>query len=183
LSTLKEDLKFWGFYQNNRYCDEPTDDGRSARDDHPIARATQFAPGTRAKADRKLIGRDGGDRRRMMGASAGLRDQRGRLLAVPLWMVDPIPCKETNIPAPRSPTAAVDRGSPDRLRWIDQALSELSRQNKVRALCVREEFTGNGNNQHSKAESVARQYGGALTVWQYRKELQRGMSYLEAKRR
>lgn len=181
MSTLKEDLKFWGFYQNNRYCDEPTEDGRRARYDHPIARATQFAPVTRAKADRKLIARDGGDRRRMMGAGAGLRDRRGCLMAVPLWMVDPIPCNETNIPAPRSPTAAVDQGSPDRLRWIDQALSELFRQNKVRALCLREEFTGKGN-QRSKAESVVRQYGGTLTVWQYRKEVQRGLHYLEGKR-
>jgi hypothetical protein len=81
----------------------------------------------------------------------------------------------------RSPTAAVMVGSPDEYRWIDRALSDLYRQNMVRALVVLEEFTGRGS-QAKRAEVVARKLGGAFTKWQYRKELDKGMAFMEARR-
>lgn len=183
MDTLKESLKFWGHYQNHRYVEPATDDGRIgarlSQPMHPITQARQFAPGK--KADRQLLGRGGLSRRLMMGARAGLQDRQGRALPVPVWIADPIRCTETRLPAPRAPSAAVMDATPDDLRWIDRALSELYRRNMVRALCVREEFAERGT-QASRAESVAKKFGGKLTVWQYRKELHAGLAFLEGKR-
>ncbi|AVJ32735.1 hypothetical protein CLM74_08100 [Stenotrophomonas sp. MYb57] len=61
----------------------------------------------------------------------------------------------------RSATAAVMVGSPDEYRWIDRALSDLYRQNMVRALVVLEEFTGRGS-QAKRAEAVAKKLGGSV---------------------
>ncbi len=72
-------------------------------------------------------------------------------------------------------------GSPDEYRWIDRALSDLYRQNMIRALVVMEEFIGRGG-QAARAEAVARKAGVPLTKWQYRKELEKGMAFMEGKR-
>lgn len=51
----------------------------------------------------------------------------------------------------------------------------------VRALVVLEEFTGRGS-QAKRAEVVAMKLGGTFTKWQYRKELEKGMAFMEARR-
>ena len=88
---------------------------------------------------------------------------------------------ETRTLVSRSATAAVMVGSPDEYRWIDRALSDLYRQNMVRALVVLEEFTGRGS-QAQRAAAVAKKLGAAFTKWQYRKELDKGMAFMEARR-
>ncbi|WP_229978726.1 hypothetical protein [Stenotrophomonas lactitubi] len=103
------------------------------------------------------------------------------MLPVAQWAVDPIPCSETRAIVSRSPTAAVMVGSPEEYRWVDRALSDLYRQNIVRALVVLEEFTGRGS-QAKRAEVVAKKLGGAFTKWQYRKELDKGIAFMEARR-
>lgn len=178
-TTIKEQLRHWAHYQEHRYCSPVSDEDVPTRDEHPLARARQFAPGN--KANRQQVPRDGVSRRTMMGDAAGLRSDQGRVRPVAKWFVDPIPCIETRLPAPRSPSAAVTIGSPDDYRWIDRALSMLHRHNMLRALVVLEEFTGRGS-QAERAKAVAAKYGGALTKWQYRKELEKGMAFMEARR-
>lgn len=177
--SLKEQLKHWGHYQEHRYCSPVSDEDAPTRDEHPLARARQFAPGK--KADRVQIQRDGISRRMLLGGAAGLRNEYGGVRPVAKWFVDPVPCTETRTMAPRSPTAAVMVGSPDEYRWIDRALSDLYRQNMVRALVVLEEFTGRGS-QAQRAAAVAKKLGAAFTKWQYRKELDKGMAFMEARR-
>jgi hypothetical protein len=47
----------------------------------------------------------------------------------------------------------------------------------MRALIVRTEFTVSAS-QAVKARMVAEKYGGTLSVWQYRRELQRGVDFM-----
>lgn len=177
--SLKEQLKHWGHYQEHRFCAPLDPEDVPSKAEHPLARAQQYAPG--AKRGRALPLRDGHDRRMLMGAAAGRVSRHGAGLPVAKWAVDPIPCSETRSMVSRSPTAAVMVGSPEEYRWIDRALSDLYRQNMVRALVVLEEFTGRGS-QAKRAKVVAMRLGGTFTKWQYRKELDKGMAFMEARR-
>lgn len=178
-SSLKEQLKHWGHYQEHRFCAPLDPEDVPSKAEHPLARAQQFAPG--AKRERVPLLRDGHDRRMLMGAAAGRLSRHGAVLPVAKWAVDPIPCSESRSMVSRSPTAAVMVGSPEEYRWIDRALSDLYRQNMVRALVVLEEFTGRGS-QAQRAAAVAKKLGAAFTKWQYRKELDKGMAFMEARR-
>lgn len=177
--SLKEQLKHWGHYQEHRFCAPLDPEEMSSKAEHPLAKAQQFAPG--AKRGRAPLLRDGHDRRMLMGAAAGRVSRNGVVVPVARWAVDPIPCSETRALVSRSPSAAVMVGSPDEYRWIDRALSDLYRQNMVRALVVLEEFTGRGS-QAKRAEAVAKKLGASFTKWQYRKELDKGMAFMEARR-
>ena len=177
--SLKEQLKHWGHYQEHQYCAPLDPEDLPSKADHPLARAQQFASG--AKQGRAPLPRDGHDRRMLMGAAAGRASRNGAVLPVAQWAGGPSPCSETRAMVSRSPAAAVMVGSPEEYRWVDRALSDLYRQNMVRALVVLEEFTGRGS-QASRAEVVAKKLGGAFTKWQYRKELDKGMAFLEARR-
>jgi len=177
--SVKEQMRHWGHYQEHRYCAPLDAEETPAKAEHPLARAQQFAQGT--KRERPPLLRDGHDRRLLLGGGAGRVNRNGVVLPVAPWAVDPIPCAETRTMVSRSPTAAVMVGSPDEYRWIDRALSDLYRQNMVRALVVLEEFTGRGS-QAKRAEAVSTKFGGTLTKWQYRKELDKGLAFMEARR-
>ena len=110
-------------------------------------------------------------RRRMMAAGAGVPGMR----VVPEWACDPVPCRNDADP-PRAITV-VDAGTPDDLRWIDRALAEVRRQSPIRALILRTQFAEVGT-QERKARLVAEQYGGKLSVHQYRRELARGLDWI-----
>jgi hypothetical protein len=177
--SLKEQLKHWGHYQEHRFCAPLVPTEAPSRDNHPLARAQQFAQG--AKRERPPLLRDGYERRMLLGAGAGRVSRSGAVLPVAAWAVDPISCAETRTLVSRSATAAVMVGSPDEYRWIDRALSDLYRQNMVCALVVLEEFTGRGS-QATRAEAVAKKLGAKFTKWQYRKELDKGIAFMEARR-
>ena len=143
---------------------------------------------TRAKAQKRLMGRDGISRRMAMGVAAGrvVTNPRGEVvgvLPVPIWACDPVPCKNrgsfggSEAPITAQSVAWVDP-IPDDLHWIDRALAQLERVNRMRAQILREEFMGTGT-QTMKARRVAEEYGGELTVWQYRKELGKALAFLE----
>lgn len=157
---------------------------------HALSRAREFAPMTREKAQKRLMGRDGISRRLMMGAAAGRvmvnpAGQVVRVLPVPIWACDPVPSRNDagngGSEAPIGPQSAawVDP-TPDDLRWIDEALAQLSRVNRMRMLVLREEFMGTGT-QRMKAARLEAEYGGSLTVWQYRTELTKALAFVEAK--
>lgn len=116
-----------------------------------------------------LVGRDG-ESRRFMAARSGVQGMQ----IVPTWAVDPIPTANDASHPQDLPEIAVDVGIPDELRRVDRALASMARQYPLRAVILRMEFTVSAS-QAVKARIVAEQYGGELSIWQYRRELQRGI--------
>ncbi|MFT4410204.1 hypothetical protein ACLMOV_11295 [Stenotrophomonas muris] len=165
---LTEDLRRWGHAQVNRFALS-----RADRSVHVLDKVRDHAPLTRERAVQDLVGRDGTDRRRLMAAGAGVKGLR----VVPLWAADPIRASNDADHPHDNPEIAVDVGVPDELRWIDRALASMERQYPMRALIVRTEFTVSAS-QAVKARMVAEKYGGTLSVWQYRRELQRGVDFM-----
>lgn len=165
---LNDQLKRWGAATVNRFALHR--DGPSAGD-NVLAKTFKVANGK--KLDRELLKRDGSSRRAIMAARTGVPG----LSVVPKWSCDPIRASnDADYPHERA-AVCVDVGIPDDLRWIDRALSQMSRQHAIRAMIVREEFTGQGT-QRMKAMRVQRAYGGQLSVRQYRYELQRALDWL-----
>lgn len=144
--------------------------------EHIIERSRRFAPMTRKRAAKLLLGRDGEDRRRLVARAAGVQG----MTVAPKWSTDPIRCTETRSGGPRA-TAAIAPTTPDDLRWIDRALAQMTRSHPIRALVVREEFSGRGVTQRQRAKAVAEAYGGAFSVWQYRRELEQALSWLDGR--
>jgi hypothetical protein len=173
---LDDQLREWGNAQLGRHAANDDRERRQELDpgSHPISKARQFAPMTRERFANQVAGRDGRDRRRAMAAGSGVRGMH----IVPTWAVDAIRCTETRHAGPRQ--ASVDNGIPAHLRWIDQAAMDLYRQNTLRGLCLRMEYTGFGY-QSDKALQVAQAIGAPLTVRQYREELKLAREWLKGR--
>lgn len=168
--SIADLLKDWGEATVNRFCYQ-----RADRSSHVLAHTRDLAPGTVEKAKKQLAGRDGRSRRRFMAAKAS--DDKLQIEILPTWAVDPVTAKN-NADLPHDNQATVvDQGIPDDLRWLDVAISKLFRVNMLRALCVRQEYCGQGS-QRIKAARVAEQYGGELTLRQYRFELTKARVWL-----
>lgn len=170
---LTKQLRAWGFAKANRYA-VPVD--RTAKV-HQLDRARDFAPGTRERAARQLIGRDGTSRRTLMAAGSGVKG----LKIVPMWSCDPIRSTNDADPPHEREVAVVELPVPEELRWIDRAVSQLSRSSELRAMVLVEEFTTTGS-QKVKARRVQERYGGKFSVWMYRRELQRALDWMGGKR-
>lgn len=165
---LVEQLILWGIAQANRYAYT-----RADRSIHVLEQARDLAPGTKERALRDLLGRDGESRRRFMAKRSGVEG----MAILPTWAVDPVRAANDADRPHDNPEIAVDIGIPDELRWIDRALAAMARQYLLRALIVRTEFTVSAS-QAAKAAMVREQYGGKLSVWQYRRELQRALDWM-----
>lgn len=196
---LLQQMKAWGYAQRFRWGCAPLDEDAygSRPRAHILASNQSLAPKTRERAERDLIGRSGRSRRLRMAAAAndvcckggrtgdGCTECPSRPRAVvldvaPLWTCDPIPARnDASHPFDHAPSR-VDLGVPDELRWIDAAMAQMARQHPLREQCVREEFTGNGP-QGAKCARVAERYGGTLSIWLYRREIQRGLDFLGAR--
>jgi hypothetical protein len=172
-NMLTEQLKRWGYYTVNRIA--LNDDGPSAGDS-VLAKKRNEAPGTKENFERELVGRGGEERRRYMARKSGVPS----MSIAPLWSCDPVPARnDAGIPR-ETGRALVELDIPEDLRWIDRALSEMARRHPLREKVVREHFCGVGSHE-KKAAAVRSQYGGRLSVWQYRRELQRAYDWLLAK--
>jgi hypothetical protein len=168
LDDLRLALRQWGIATANRYCMT-----RSDRTEHMLDKAREMAPGTKENALRALVGRDGRDRRRLMAAGTGVDSMR----LLPWWAADPIPASnDAQRPHDRA-EIAFDQGIPDELMWVERAVAQLTRQYPLRGLVVRTEYTIS-TSQESKARMVREEYGGSLTLRQYRLELHRSWDWL-----
>lgn len=168
MSGIQECLRAWGQAEVSRYCFT-----RSDRSHHMLAHAIEIAPGTRERAERDLVGRDGFDRRRLMAQGSGVQGMK----AVPMWACEPIrSSNDADAPHDR-PEIAVDTGIPDSLRWVERAILQLRRQSDLQAVVVRTEYTVSAS-QAVKARMVAEQAGIKLSKWQYRRELALGEAWL-----
>lgn len=164
-------LKQWGHAHVNRYAYT-----RADRCVHALEQARDLAPGTRERAERDLVGRDGLERRQLMASHSGVKG----LKALPKWAVDPVPARNDASLPHDNPEIAVDMGIPEDLRWLDRAIVALARQNPIRERIVRTEFTVSAS-QAVKAKMVEQGYGGKLTVWQYRRELERSIEWISGR--
>ncbi|MCI1053754.1 hypothetical protein MOQ19_09550 [Stenotrophomonas maltophilia] len=164
---LVQQLRAWGHAQANRFALTYAD-----RSTHVLEKARDMAPGTRERALRDLVGRDGSSRRRFMADRSGVEGM-GML---PAWAVDPVRSTNDADKPHDNPEIAVD-GIPDELRWVEQALASMMRQHPLRALVLHTEYTVSAS-QAVKARMVAEKYGGTLSVWQYRRELQRAVDWM-----
>ena len=169
--ALDEKLRAWGTAQAGRYVHKDKHDGPGS---HPISRAREFAPMSRQKFMKKVLGRDGSSRRRLMAQQVGMK----RLRMVPAYAVDPVPCKETRHMGPSQ--SAIDTGIPPDLRLVDRAAMELYRSNTLRGLCLRMEYCGHGP-QVQKAEQVARALGQPVGLRTYRDELRLAREWLRGR--
>ena len=165
---LVQQLRAWGHAQANRFALTYAD-----RSTHVLEKARDMAPGTRERALRDLVGRDGSSRRRFMADRSGVEGM-GML---PAWAVDPVRSTNDADKPHDNPEIAVDIGIPDELRWVEQALASMMRQHTLRALVLHTEFTVAAS-QAVKARMVADKYGGTLSVWQYIRELQRAVDWM-----
>ncbi|RRU23595.1 hypothetical protein [Stenotrophomonas sp. 278] len=162
---LTKQLRKWGHAQVNRFALS-----RADRSVHVLDKVRDHAPMTRERAARDLVARDGAERRRFMAARSGVQG----MVMLPTWAVDPVRASNDADHPHDNPEIAVDTGTPDELRWVDRALASMGRQYPLRALIVRTEFTVSAS-QAVKARMVAEQYGGSLTLRQYRYELGRAL--------
>lgn len=199
-SDLIRQMKEWGHAQKFRWgCAPLNDDAPGMRTrDHLLAKNQSLAPQTKEKMDRPLIGRSGESRRATMAAAANeacckggrtseackecpRRSRVAHLGAVPMWSCDPIPAKNDASHPFDHPPAVVDLGVPDDLQWIDVAMAEMARRHPLREACVREEYTGDARSQVARAARVAAKvkYEGKFTVWMYRREIERGLDFIE----
>lgn len=160
-SKLDEELKLWGYATVGRYDNRPRrEDGPGS---HPISRARQFAPGTRARAALKLAGRDGHDRRKLM--AQGIPSM-GK---IPMWAADAIRCAET-----RTHRSGKDE---EQASELDRALMDLYRVDQLQGLAVRLQYTTQGSAlDRAKKASIA--LGREITKAQFRDALQRGKAWL-----
>lgn len=122
--NLTAQLRAWGFAQANRFALTYAD-----RSTHVLEQARDMAPGTRERALRDLVGRDGSSRRRFMADRSGVEGM-GML---PAWAVDPVQSTNDAEKPHDNPEIAVDVGIPDELRWVEQGLASMMRQHPLPA--------------------------------------------------
>ncbi|OEZ02301.1 hypothetical protein BIY45_01870 [Stenotrophomonas sp. BIIR7] len=168
---LTEELRRWGHAQVNRFALS-----RADRSVHVLDKVRDHAPLTRERAARDLVARDGGERRRFMAARSGVEG----MATLPMWAVDPVRASNDADHPHDNPEIAVDTGTPDELRWVDRALASMARQFPLRALIVRTEYTVSAS-QTVKSRMVAEQYGGLLTLRQYRYELAKATEWFRGR--
>lgn len=174
---VKAALKAWGHATVNRFALSGAD-----RSTNVLASNLRNLPvQSKSNDDRELVKRDGRSRRlRMAGAlRAPIKDGKGgiQIKYVPLWACDPIPARNDADRPHDNPEAAVDLGIPDDLRWVDAAVIRIERQNPLRGLVLRTEYTVSAS-QKIKAKMVAETYGGKFSKDMYRRELDKAIEVI-----
>lgn len=165
---VKAILRAWGHATVNRFALTRADHSRHVLSNLRDLPAAKHKP----TDERELVGRDGRSRRLYMASKidCGMR-------IVPLWACDPVPARNDAGRPHDNPEVAVDQGIPDDLRWVDSAIIAMERQNKLRGMVVRTEFTVSAS-QKVKAHMVAETYGGKFTKDMYRSELDKAIDVL-----
>lgn len=173
LEQLKDLLKAWGHATVNRHSLSRSDYTTV----HVMTKVRDHAPGTRARAERELVKRDGSSRRAAMARAASDPLKGLHMEKVPMWACDPIPASNNASRPHDNAVIAVDIGIPDDLRWIDDAINRMRRQNPMRALVIETEYT-NSASQQVKARIISEDYDGEFTYSMYRRELEKAHDVL-----
>lgn len=176
MDELDDLLRQWGAL--SKYTQEKKE---GSNDFHALARSLDFAPGTRARAAMRLVGRDGFDRRTLMATAANAGLAHGMtcgIRIVPASFVDPIPCTESRRAGGVSDRARDD--TPEHLRPVALAARELYRIDTLRGLCLRLEYCGYGP-QTEKAERVALAIGSPVGLRVYREALAHAKGWMHGR--
>lgn len=164
LDTL---LVEWG--AQSKY-DEAKREG--ATESHVLQRGRAYAPGTREKAAKQLVGRDGFSRRRLMARDLGACG----IDAVPKSYVSPVAGKQTR---KAGPMERVSDSIPPRLKAVHLAALELYRVDKLAGLALRQEYCAYGS-QSTKAFRLSEATGEKVGVRVYREALARALGWMLA---
>lgn len=148
-----------------------TEERREAGGTHALERGRAFAPGTRARAAQRLVGRDGSSRRSYM--ARGLEACGVRMVGQAY--VDPVPCTESRGRGGLASAAA--RYIPEHLRPVDEAARLLHRVDTLMGLCLRYEYCGYGS-QGEKAGYVGSALGQPVGLRVYREALARAKGWM-----
>ncbi|HSD16799.1 MAG TPA: hypothetical protein VLC71_05985 [Thermomonas sp.] len=167
---VKAALRAWGIALENRFAVCKAD-----RSIHMLDKARDLAPGSRENAVRLLVDRDGRSRLRTMARAAST--DKLKLSILPKWSCEPVRAANDADRPHDNPEIAFDQGIPDDLRWVDAAVNSIERQNPLRALVVRTEYTVSAS-QKVKARMVAETYGGKFTKDMYRRELDKAIEVI-----
>ena len=168
LDDVKAALKAWGHATVNRFALT-----RADRSTHVLHSNLRNLPEKhRPSEERELVKRDGRSRRLYMAGkiNCGMK-------IVPLWACDPVPARNDADRPHDNPEVAVDQGIPDDLRWVDAAVRQIERQNALRGLVLRTEYTVSAS-QKVKAKMVAETYGGKFSKDMYRRELDKAIEVI-----
>jgi hypothetical protein len=144
----------------------------AGNDFHVLARAREFAPGTRERAAAQLVGRDGGARRKLMARELGQCGVR----VVPKSYVDPVPGKTTHKAGPRE---RIEDSIPPRLKAVHAAALALYRADELAGLALRQEYCAYGSH-GTKAYRVSEAVGRKIGIRVYREALARGIGWVHA---
>jgi hypothetical protein len=171
-------MRAWGSYYGERRGPEWDEGGADPRPGgatvHPLARAQAFAPGTRKAAlERMHLRRAGVERRRAMGAAAGIA-------ILPAEFVDPIPCIESR------PVVGTPRHDPrytDSVKRVQEAWLVLRQWWPVQAEIVRLHYQVRGFKQAEKAQMATAVLGtgDVIGLKRFRDELRLGRTWLHAR--
>ena len=167
---LDQLLMEWGAL--SKYTEARRD---GASDFHVLQRARDFAPGTRERAAKRIVGRDGYDRRRMMARELDVCGVH----VVPMDFVDPVPCHSRGGGGGISSSRARD-STPAHLRPVAAAALELYRVDTMRGLVLRQEYCGYGP-QAEKAERVSVAIGSRIGLRIYREALAHARGWMLAR--
>lgn len=165
LHELDDVLRQWGAL--SKYTEERKESG----DEHVLHRNKDFAPGTRAKAAARLVGRDGYERRKHMARDLGVCGVR----IVGASYVDPVPATQRN--GGSGLGGAERRHIPTHLLPVDKAARALHRVDTLAGLCLRYEYCGYGS-QSEKAAYVGSVMGSNVGLRLYREALSRGRGWM-----
>ena len=167
---LEQLLTEWGAL--SKYQQARTE---GATDFHILQRARDFAPGTRARAAQRLIGRDGTARRTYMARDLAVCGVR----MVPMAYVDPVKGSGSSKGGGIS-DAPVRDNTPLYLRRVEQAALELYRIDTLRGLVLRQEYCGYGP-QAEKAERVSVAVGSRIGLRVYRESLAHAKGWMHGR--
>ena len=167
---VKAALKAWGHATVNRFALSGSD-----RSTNVLASNLRNLPAQhKPSVDRELVKRDGRSRRFYMAGQL-----KGATRMIPLWACDPVPARNDADRPHDNPEAAVDLGIPDDLRWVDALVMRIERQNPLRGLVLRIEYTETANQMDKAAlvheEQKRRGFGGKFTKDMYRRELEKAI--------
>lgn len=170
MQELDNLLREWGGL--SKYVEER---GEKPTDFHALARALDYAPGTRARAAIRLAGRDGRDRRKLMArelVACGVR-------LVPQDYVDPVRGKENRGGGGGNGGRARDT-TPPHLKPVQEAALALYRIDTLRGLVLRQEYCGYGC-QSEKADKVGLAIGSPVGLRVYRESLAHAKGWMHAR--
>jgi hypothetical protein len=169
-NELEELLRQWGAL--SKYTEARKE---GASDFHALQRAREFAPGTRARAAMRLVGRDGHDRRKLMARELGACGVR----LVPMDYVDPVKGSDSRKGGGVSSCPARD-DTPPHLRPVAAAALHLYRVDTLKGLCLRQEYCGYGS-QSDKADRVSLAMESPVGLRMYREALAHARGWMQAR--